>query len=41
MSPPNIIQFNASNVPVVQVTLDSKTRPDPSLFTINYERVLQ
>src|SRR5436309_4114062 len=28
MSPPNIIQFNASNVPVVQVTLDSKTRPE-------------
>ena len=25
MQPPNIIQFNASNVPVVQVTLNSKT----------------
>lgn len=31
MSPPNIIQFNASNVPVVQVTLDSKTRPEQQL----------
>lgn len=31
MSPPNIIQFNASNVPVVQVTLESKTRPEQQL----------
>ena len=31
MSPPNIIQFNASNVPVVQVTLDSKTLPEQQL----------
>ena len=25
MQPPNIIQFNASNVPVVQVTINSRT----------------
>ncbi|RYE51748.1 MAG: efflux RND transporter permease subunit [Hyphomicrobiales bacterium] len=31
MSPPNIIQFNASNVPVVQVTLNSKTLPEQQL----------
>jgi multidrug efflux pump subunit AcrB len=31
MSPPNIIQFNASNVPVVQVTLESKTLPEQQL----------
>jgi multidrug efflux pump subunit AcrB len=31
MSPPNIIQFNASNVPVVQVTLNTKTLPEQML----------
>jgi multidrug efflux pump subunit AcrB len=31
MSPPNIIQFNASNVPVVQVALESKTLPEQQL----------
>ena len=31
MQPPNIIQFNASNVPVVQVTLNSKTLPEQLL----------
>src|ERR1700704_4511712 len=31
MQPPNIIQFNASNVPVVQVTLNSKTLPEQML----------
>src|SRR6185436_1347595 len=31
ISPPNIIQFNASNVPVVQVTLESKTLPEQQL----------
>lgn len=31
IAPPNIIQFNASNVPVVQVTLDSKTLPEQQL----------
>src|SRR5215213_9159748 len=30
-SPPNINQFNSSNVPVVQVTLDSKTLPEQAL----------
>ena len=33
MQPPNIIQFNASNVPVVQVTLESKTLPEQQLST--------
>ena len=28
MQPPNIIQFNASNVPVVQVTLNTKSLPE-------------
>ena len=32
MQPPNIIQFNASNVPVVQVTLSSKTMPEQQIF---------
>ncbi len=31
MQPPNIIQFNASNVPVVQVTLNSRTLPEQML----------
>jgi multidrug efflux pump subunit AcrB len=31
MQPPNIIQFNASNVPVVQVTLNTKTLPEQIL----------
>ena len=31
MQPPNIIQFNASNVPVVQVTLNSKSLPEQML----------
>src|SRR3977135_3032554 len=31
MQPPNIIQFNASNVPVVQVTLNSTTVPEQQL----------
>src|SRR5262245_65656112 len=31
MQPPNIIQFNASNVPVVQVVLNSKTLPEQML----------
>src|SRR5215212_12000494 len=31
MQPPNIIQFNASNVPVVQVTLNTKTLPEQML----------
>ena len=32
MTPPNILQFNASNVPVVQVTLASKTLPEQQIF---------
>ena len=41
MSPPNIIQFNASNVPVVQVTLDSKSLPEQQLsdWANNFLRV--
>jgi multidrug efflux pump subunit AcrB len=31
MQPPNIIQFNASNVPVVQVTLNTRTLPEQML----------
>src|SRR4051812_8257259 len=31
MQPPNIIQFNASNVPVVQVTLNTKSLPEQML----------
>ena len=31
-TPPNMIQFNASNVPVVQVTLNSKTLPEQQIF---------
>ncbi len=31
MQPPNIIQFNASNVPVVQVTLNSATLPEQQI----------
>jgi multidrug efflux pump subunit AcrB len=31
MQPPNIIPFNASNVPVLQVTLNSKSRPEQML----------
>ena len=32
ITPPNMIQFNASNVPVVQVTLSSKTMPEQQIF---------
>jgi multidrug efflux pump subunit AcrB len=41
MQPPNIIQFNASNVPVVQVTLASKTQPEQQLsdYANNFLRV--
>src|ERR1700704_6125663 len=31
MQPPNIIPFNASNVPVLQVTLNTKTLPEQML----------
>ena len=32
MTPPNIIQFNASNVPVAQLTLVSDTLPEEQIF---------
>ena len=32
IQPPTIIQFNASNVPVTQVTLSSKTMPEQKIF---------
>ncbi len=41
MQPPNIIQFNASNVPVVQVTLNSASVPEQQLsdYANNFLRV--
>jgi multidrug efflux pump subunit AcrB len=41
ITPPNMIRFNASNVPVVQVTLTSKTVPEQGLFDygLNFLRV--
>src|SRR6476646_2355879 len=41
ITPPNMIRFNASNVPVVQVTLNSKTIPEQQIFDygINFLRV--
>ena len=32
ITPPNMIRFNASNVPVVQVTLNSKVLPEQQIF---------
>src|SRR6201996_8231235 len=32
MTPPNVIQFNASNVPVSQLTLSSETMPEQKIF---------
>ena len=32
ITPPNMIRFNASNVPVVQVTLNSKSVPEQQIF---------
>ena len=32
ITPPNMIRFNASNVPVVQVTLNSKSMPEQQIF---------
>lgn len=39
--PPNIIQFNASNVPVAQLTMFSKTLPEEKIFDygLNFIRV--
>ena len=41
MPPPNVIQFNASNVPVAQLTLSSKTLPEQQIFDygLNFIRV--
>lgn len=41
MQPPTIVQFNASNVPVAQLTVSSKTIPEEKLFDygLNFIRV--
>lgn len=41
MQPPNIIQFNASNLPVVQLTGSSETLPEEKIFDygLNFIRV--
>ena len=41
MTPPNVIQFNASNVPVVQMTLSSKTLTEQAMFDygVNFLRL--
>jgi len=41
ITPPNMIRFNASNVPVVQVTLNSKSMPEQQIFDygLNFLRV--
>src|ERR1700736_676436 len=41
MQPPNIIQFNASNVPVAQLTGSSETLPEEKIFDygLNFIRV--
>ncbi len=41
MQPPTIIQFNASNVPVAQLTVSSKTLPEQKLYdyALNFIRV--
>ncbi|HXU64346.1 MAG TPA: efflux RND transporter permease subunit, partial [Polyangia bacterium] len=41
MTPPTIVQFNASNVPVAQVTLTSETLPEQQIFDygLNFIRV--
>jgi multidrug efflux pump subunit AcrB len=41
MTPPAIIQFNASNVPVAQLTLSSETLPEQQIFDygLNFIRV--
>ncbi len=41
MQPPAIIQFNASNVPVSQITISSKTLPESQLFdyALNFIRL--
>src|SRR5215471_18834910 len=41
MQPPNVIQFNASNVPVAQLTATSETMPEQQIFDygLNFIRV--
>lgn len=41
MTPPNIIQFNASNVPVAQLTISSPTLPEQALtdYALNFVRI--
>jgi multidrug efflux pump subunit AcrB len=41
MTPPNVIQFNASNVPVAQLTASSDTLPEEKIFDygLNFVRV--
>src|SRR5580698_1669946 len=41
MQPPGVIQFNASNVPVVQMTLSSKTLSEQQIFdySLNFNRI--
>src|SRR5690242_18804571 len=41
MQPPAVIQFNASNVPVVQMTLSSRTRTEQQIYdySLNFIRV--
>jgi multidrug efflux pump subunit AcrB len=41
MTPPNVIQFNASNVPVAQLDISSRTLPEQDLFDygLNFVRV--
>src|SRR3954464_12374282 len=41
MQPPGVIQFNASNVPVVQLTMSSKTLTEQQIFdySLNFIRI--
>src|SRR6185503_15683638 len=41
ITPPSMIRFNASNVPVVQVTLNSRTMPEQQIYDwgLNFLRV--
>lgn len=41
MTPPTILQFNASNLPVAQITMKSKTLPEDKIFDygLNFIRV--
>ena len=41
ITPPNVIQFNATNVPVAQLTISSKTLPEQQLYdySLNFIRI--